>query len=342
MQVQYYGMPIIFALGILGNVMAYQVFTRSRFRKVPTVPYLAGIAVTDGGYLFTYFLSKLTYLYGYPIMSQMGVCQFGMFANYVFLFLTNWYGVAVMVEKFISVYCPLRKGALCTVFRAKVVLISLAVLAIVSYSYVIYFFGPDPKVGMCGPWQEFRDPYQTLMVLDSIVVFVAPLLILMLLVVLVVVRGCEYYRISSGSDFSTRADLAARNKSPAQSTLHTTEMVFALVTLVLVTHLPNSIVLVLGFFTTPMRMEKQLLRKISSVAREVHLLSFAVKFYLYLAVSRRVRKHTKNLLLRGKHRVLSLCCSRYGARDADPQRISLRGCGQAQPAANTCLIQSDV
>lgn len=337
--VQYYGDPIIFVIGMLGNLMIYLVFTRSRFRKVPSVPYLSGIAVADSGFLFTYFLTSLTYVYNLPIMSQMGVCQFGMFANYVCLFLSMWYAVAVVVEKFISVYWPLKKGSLCTAFRAKVVLVSFAVLAIVSYSYVIYFFGPEKRFGLCNPWREFQEPYQVLMVLDCIVVFIAPLLVISALVLLVIIRGCEYYRISSASDFGPRTNSSASS----QTTLRATEMIFSLVALILLTHYPNSVLRIIGFFTKQMDMEDRLtFMKSSSVVRQIHLTSFAVKFLVYLVVSRSFRKHTKNLLCSGRDRVVSLCdCD--NASDADPQRISLKGCGgQGQPVADACLIQSDV
>ncbi|XP_076466176.1 thyrotropin-releasing hormone receptor-like [Babylonia areolata] len=345
LQVQCYGDPIVFVVGLLSNLLTYLVFTRSRFRKVPSVPYLSGIAVADTGFLCTYFLNTLTYIYGYPIMSQKGLCQYGMFANYVFLFLSVWYTVAAMVEKFIAVYWPLKKGALCTVFRAKVVLVSLAVMAIVSYSYVIYFFGPDPRYGMCKPWQEFQDPYQILMVLDCIIVFIAPLLVLITLILLIIIRNCEYYRISSATEngpTTTTTESTLRNKSPSsQNSLQATEMVSALVGVVLVTHLPNSVVRVLGFFTTQMNIEKTLLMKISSVVRQVHLVSFALKLFVYLAVSRRYRKHTQKLLCCGKECVVSVC--RCGSpADVDPQRISLRDHGPGQPAVNTSLMQSDV
>ncbi|KAL8623198.1 hypothetical protein ACOMHN_048321 [Nucella lapillus] len=340
-QVQCYGDPILFVVGLMSNLLSYLVFTRSTFRKVPSVPYLSGIAVADTGFLCTYFLNTLTYIYGYPIMSQKGLCQYGMFANYVFLFLSLWYTVAAMVERFITVYWPPRRAALCTVFRAKVVLVCLAVLAVVSYSYVIYFFGPDPRYGMCKPWQEFQDPYQILMVLDCVVVFIAPLLVLLTLILLVIIRSCEYYQISSTTENGPTAESSLRNKSPSQNTLQATEMVSALVGLVLITHLPNSVVRILDFFTTQMNIEKTLLMKMSSVVRQIHLASFAVKLFVYLTVSPRVRKHTVNLLRCGKKGVLSRCgCGSAG--DVDPHRISLRSQGPGQPATSACLMQSNV
>ncbi|GFR60522.1 rhodopsin, GQ-coupled [Elysia marginata] len=56
--VDYYTSPLIVALGVLSNFLAYIVFTRSRLRKVASVPYLAAMAVTDSGALITDFIQK--------------------------------------------------------------------------------------------------------------------------------------------------------------------------------------------------------------------------------------------------------------------------------------------
>ncbi|KAK7107586.1 hypothetical protein V1264_015484 [Littorina saxatilis] len=337
-KVKYYGDPLLFVIGILGNIMIYLIFTRSRFRKVPGVPYLSGIAVADSGYLFTIFLNSLTYGHKLPIMSQMGVCQFGTFFNYACLFLSMWYSVAAVVEKFISVYWPLKKVSMCTVFRAKVVLVSMAVLTVVAYSYVIYFNGPAPRTGICHTWEEFMVPVETLDKLDCIVVSVCPLLVIIVLVVLIVVRGCEYYRISSASDYGPRAGPMRNKASSPQTTLRATEIVYSLVGLVIITQCPNSVLRVAGFFTDN---RDFMFLKSSEIARSISLLNFALKFLLYLVVSKNFRKHTLSLLCGGKDRVSGLCDCETSS-EVDPQRISLRGCGQGQPIANACLIQSDV
>ena len=56
--VDYYTSPLIVVLGVLSNLLAYIVFTRTRLRKVASVPYLAAMAVTDSGALITDFIQK--------------------------------------------------------------------------------------------------------------------------------------------------------------------------------------------------------------------------------------------------------------------------------------------
>ncbi|ESO84011.1 hypothetical protein LOTGIDRAFT_97727, partial [Lottia gigantea] len=118
----YYIFPIIVVLGSIGNILAYLVFTRTKFRKVSSVRYLAAIAVTDTGFLWTFFLTNLQLYYQKPLLTYVGVCQLVMFLNYGFTFLSIWYMVALVVDRFIALYFPLKKPSMCTVFRAKLVI----------------------------------------------------------------------------------------------------------------------------------------------------------------------------------------------------------------------------
>ncbi|CAL1536995.1 unnamed protein product [Lymnaea stagnalis] len=119
----YYTCPAILVVGLLSNLLAYLVFTRTHLRKVPSVPYMAAMAVVDSGALITDFIQNGLVQHGIGLITWSGVCQYVTYFNFVFIFLCIWYPVALCVEKFISVYCPLRKAALCTPFRAKVVVI---------------------------------------------------------------------------------------------------------------------------------------------------------------------------------------------------------------------------
>ncbi|GFN89285.1 thyrotropin-releasing hormone receptor-like [Plakobranchus ocellatus] len=122
--------------------------------------------------------------------------------RYVFIFLSIWYPVALCVEKFICVYCPRRKATLCTPFRAKVVVISMAVLTGTCYYYVIYMFGPNVRYGIisCSTWTEVAEEVIILMTLDTIFACGVPCIILIVLVLLIFAKGCEYYRVSSAGE----------------------------------------------------------------------------------------------------------------------------------------------
>jgi hypothetical protein len=64
----YYTCPIIVVIGILSNLLAYLIFTRTRLRKVPSVPYLAAMAVVDSGALLTEFIQSGISLHGINII----------------------------------------------------------------------------------------------------------------------------------------------------------------------------------------------------------------------------------------------------------------------------------
>lgn len=248
-KVNIYGVPLIVVVGIITNILAYAVFTKSYLRKVALIPYLAGIAVSDSGFLFTFFLSFLTYNHELPLLNQVGLCQFGTFANFVFLFLSKWYLVAMMVEKFISVFWPSKKSSMCTSFRAKAVLISLAVLAIVCYSYMIYFFGPQTNKftghRYCNPWQEFHKHFSNLMFVDAFIVSVVPLLVTLVLLSLIIIHGCTCCRESYAFDNVCRRHDKSKQ---AKETMFISKLLFPLVALDFVCQLPLSVLRIIGLF----------------------------------------------------------------------------------------------
>ncbi|ESO84010.1 hypothetical protein LOTGIDRAFT_108311, partial [Lottia gigantea] len=137
--INYYSYPIIVVLGSIGNILAYLIFTKTRLKQVSSARFLAAIAVTDTGFLWTFFLTVLQMYYRQNLLTYVGVCQLVMFLNCGFTFLSIWYMVALVVDRFIALYFPILKPSMCTVFRAKLVIVGMGALAVVCYSYITYF-----------------------------------------------------------------------------------------------------------------------------------------------------------------------------------------------------------
>ncbi|CAB0000261.1 unnamed protein product, partial [Nesidiocoris tenuis] len=53
-------------------------------------------------------------------------------------FLSVWFIVAFTVERFIAVRYPLKRPSLCTVSKAKIVLVSLSLAASICYTPYIF------------------------------------------------------------------------------------------------------------------------------------------------------------------------------------------------------------
>ncbi|XP_059166162.1 uncharacterized protein LOC131948585 [Physella acuta] len=344
MKLSYYTCPAIMAIGVLSNVLSYLVFTRTRLRKIPSVPYLAAMSVVDSGALVTEFIQMGLVQHGLNLITWSGVCQYVTYFNFVFIFLCIWYPVALCVEKLISVYCPLKKAALCTPFRAKVVVIGMAVMTGTCYYYVIYMTGPLQLGSMmfCREWKEFRFDYGVLMTLDSIFVSILPSFILVLLVVLICFRGCEYYRISSAAEVSNRNG-SARSYS-IRAPIRVTNVIFPIVFIILVLRLPLSCMRIYGMMSSSFG---HFGLNLQPIFLYLSRFEWAIKLYIYLVFSPSFRRRTRSFLCNIRSKFKGRC-QRNSSDDDDLEGtpaappINLAQTLERGDNHRACLMSSDV
>ncbi|CAG5123863.1 unnamed protein product [Candidula unifasciata] len=341
----FYTCPIILAVGMLSNLMAYLVFTRTRLRKVPSVPYLAAMAVVDSGALLTEFIQNGIALHGIHIIVLSGVCQYTTYFSYIFIFLCIWYPIALGVEKFISVYYPLRKAALCTTFRAKVVVISMFVMTGTCYYYVIYMTGPissGPNL-ICQVWDFFRKDFYNLMMLDYIFTFVFPSMVLIVLLILICGRGCEYYRISSTIEVSSRPG-SIRNSSN-RAPVRVTNVIFPIILVILLLKFPTGLLRMYATFNSSSR--TQLMIDLQNVFLYLGRFEWVIKFYVYLIFSPSFRRRTKAYVCSVRSK-LKGGCDQDSIEDGeiegivDAPRINLPETAEREGNPRTFLMTSDV
>ena len=102
-----YVTPIIFIVGVIGNCLSLRVFLSKPMRKMSACYYLAALAASDTGVLFTYvFLEWLNkglphWPGGHraPIVNINGICHTFVFLSYFFRFLSSWLIVIFTIER---------------------------------------------------------------------------------------------------------------------------------------------------------------------------------------------------------------------------------------------------
>ncbi|KAH3728140.1 uncharacterized protein LOC127854070 [Dreissena polymorpha] len=237
-----YALVITNSIGIVANLLIFYIFTRTKLKRQSTSRYLAAIAIADSGYLFTSMCISITKYNNIRIQNRIGTCQLISFGQYAFPFLIRWYLTAVVVEKYIGVMWPCKKSKLCTVFRAKCVIISLAVMAIVCYLYVTWFFisSGDPPICII-VWSDprVRDPWQILTKMDAVVNFLVPYVIIFCLTCLIAYRSW-IYKQRARSPASSERFLRRRRDGAEEKEFKTTPMLLLLVTCSLLFCIPNS------------------------------------------------------------------------------------------------------
>lgn len=125
-----YYVPFITLAGTIGNVLSVLVFVRTKLKKLSSSYYLAALSISDTGFLLCNFIQWINTL-NINIYNRDGFCQLFTFLSSICTVLSAWLVAAFTVERFIAVRYPLKRQTMCTVRRAKSVLIVLVCISVV-------------------------------------------------------------------------------------------------------------------------------------------------------------------------------------------------------------------
>ena len=132
-----YFTPIIFLIGIVGNVLSLIVFVSKNMRKLSASIYLAALSISDLMALFFYVLPEWL-KHGLPLLpghhaaiflQEHGICQMLLYLQYIARFLSSWLVVCFTVERYIGVCHPLRRKDICDPKSASRVILGVLVTA---------------------------------------------------------------------------------------------------------------------------------------------------------------------------------------------------------------------
>ena len=171
----FYFVPCVIALGLIGNTLSFLVFVLTNLKRLSSSVYLAALSISDSGFLICVFFSWSNNI-NITIYHKPGWCQAFVYMTYIFGFLSVWYIVAFSCERFIAVRWPFKRSAICTPRKARIVVVSLAIFALVAYSFALWTSEVAPWYGMfmCFPKEKYRNLVGKLNNIDTIVTLVVP------------------------------------------------------------------------------------------------------------------------------------------------------------------------
>uniref|UniRef100_A0A182QYX4 G-protein coupled receptors family 1 profile domain-containing protein n=1 Tax=Anopheles farauti TaxID=69004 RepID=A0A182QYX4_9DIPT len=182
--INFYYVPALVLFGSIGNVLSVLVFFKTKLRKLSSSYYLAALGLSDTFYLMGQFVAWAN-LVDLKIYVQEIWCRFFTFSSTLCCFLSVWFVVAFTVERFIAVLYPLKRQTMCTVRRAKIVILALTVCGIFISLPIFFFASPQFSSSVndtiCDIVQEYKDQAAVFNVLDFILVFVVPFTIIVVL-----------------------------------------------------------------------------------------------------------------------------------------------------------------
>ncbi|KAM7357972.1 G-protein coupled receptor [Cochliomyia hominivorax] len=193
----FYYTPIIVGTGSIGNILSVFVFFKTKLRKLSSSYYLAALAVSDTCFLLGLFAQWLNF-FDIRIYNREYFCQFFTFFSNLACFCSVWFVVAFTVERFIAVMYPLRRQTMCTVRRAKMVLIGLTILGCLHcipfwiYSTTVYSSKVEDTI--CDIRNEYKEYILLFNYWDTIVVFAVPFTGI---VILNTFTGCTVWKFAT-------------------------------------------------------------------------------------------------------------------------------------------------
>lgn len=147
-----YVTPLIVVIGVVGNALSLIVFSLSYLQRLSSSLYLSMLSVADIVFLLALLVVWLERV-DVSLFTRDGWCQAVLYVSRVSGFLAAWYVVVFTAERYVIVHHPLRKDEFCTKRRARIVVSSVVVVALVLYTpttwtHDVIRFG---KVALCTP-----------------------------------------------------------------------------------------------------------------------------------------------------------------------------------------------
>lgn len=257
---QYYFTPVLVYLGSVGNGISVYVFFATKLRKLSSSYYLAALAISDNIFLCMLFFLWLS-MVGVDVYNKPVMCQIMNYLTGVCSFLSVWLVFAFTVERFVAVRYPLLRQSMCTVSRAKTVIIALVVLAMGLYSPQAIFSTVTtlPNENVRHPtcyvdpeWKEFINIFNYF---DTLITFIIPVVVIIYLNICIsrtiwklssVRRKLTHRETPAGLHMRKTPHRVARQRRNPTSQNKVTKMLLVVSTACLCLHFPSYVMRVIA------------------------------------------------------------------------------------------------
>lgn len=127
-------LPIIVCVGLCGNTLSLLVFLARSMKRSACSVFLAALAAVDNVFLISLSISWIDGQI-ITLLSTDLACQVHVYMTYIASFLSAWFIVGFTCERYIAICFPLQSSYLCSVFREKLTVYILAVIALAAYNF---------------------------------------------------------------------------------------------------------------------------------------------------------------------------------------------------------------
>lgn len=339
-----YLLPFIIIMGLVGNLLSFLVFCCTYLRRMSSSVYLAAISVADFVFLLALLFNWINSL-GIRLIHAEGWCQFFVYVTYVASFLSVWYTVCFTVERYLTVCFPFLRQRICQPKRTKVIVVVVAVLGLLVYSFSIWTTVVVQPYG-CTVDERYYQVVLAITNVDMFVTLLVPGLVITVSNIRIAYSLSKFYRFyrrptrrsaerlnrSSVSDSSTDNPSAIySNSSYNRLQMKVTKMLLLVSSVFLFCNTPSHVIRVYAFsmsMVDPRYSPSNLLLLVQQLTMLLYYAGFSTNVILYNASGKTFRSAFVRLLRRLSHRIACrrcCCCCDSNLRNTDDRLQTRRG-----------------
>ncbi|KAL6436554.1 hypothetical protein ACFW04_004788 [Cataglyphis niger] len=316
-----YYIPSIILLGLVGNLLSCVVFLKTHLKLRSSSYYLAALATADFGFLMSLLLVWLNSTVGWRVFNNDGWCETLVYISAVCSSLSVWLIVAFTVERFIAVQYPLHRPHMCTVARAKTIILVLTFFALASHSYCFVTAGVIRNQDgdeMCDLRIEYLEIMRIISIIDSIASLIVPLVLIIVMNIMIMRNLLEFGRRFNQEQPGTancvnreKADInlnripvnvmsSSRNLGSTRFNQESiTKMLVLISTVFILLNLPSYVIrLCVFFFTLARKNTPETLWCLQQFFMLLYYTNFSINFLLYAMCGITFRRCLEQILRR--------------------------------------------
>ncbi|KAK6178109.1 hypothetical protein SNE40_012938 [Patella caerulea] len=292
---------IIFVVGFIGNILVVVVIARTRSMHTPTNCYLLSLAVADVIVLLSATLPSIPEPFFQIDEWRFGrvLCSLLIFLQYVGVDASSASITAFTVERYFAICKPIRAQTMCTVNRAKKIIVGIWILTILYCSPWLGLTDLkqikqiDGNVIEKCQFRLARPSYLTYFMTDLVIFYIIPFFISAVLYCLIGRILFSNNLTKNISRNENRCDIHAKRHS--QSRVQVVRMLFVVVLVFATLWMPYRVMVVYNSFAKHKFMDLWFLL----FSRSMIYINSAINPILYNAMSVKFRRAFKNHLCCG-------------------------------------------
>ncbi|CAF1554215.1 unnamed protein product [Rotaria sp. Silwood1] len=149
-------LPCLLLIGTTCNTLTFVVMRRGRMKHSSSCFYMAALAIADTFVLWIGCFNRWLELLEKqrPILACNMCCKLGTFAFFFFADCSVWITVAMTFERYIAVSQPLRASQICTIKRARYILLNIFIIFFLINAHFLWTFHLSLTEFHCIPFNQ--------------------------------------------------------------------------------------------------------------------------------------------------------------------------------------------